>query len=505
MDPRVARHPSPPSSPRFGRVGTAAAGIGVARRALTWLGALALIGAATPGPLPAAPQTGAPTLTLQCAKGSRVVSYHEDPDPFERTTSQATRGRGVACVDSEQRLNGAVFLVRPETSEAVIRLIGAGPWRVDALQWLGQFRDGRAVGSWQQLGAKGARFAAVALDAEGSGAFVQRDDAGTVRVAGRLLRGQREGTWRWTDAHGVLRAEASYAAGKLRGESVVYLETGRPETTAHWVDHQRDGLFTSWWPSGVKRWEGTYVREIRDGRWCNWSEGGQLLGCNELHLGDGDWHEWTQTGELSVAGRLRADRRDGVWSSYFETGALRTVATYAGGQVVAGTSKTYDVEGQGADRVAIGTASRRVVFGNLGPGGIVGGIRGTLGGAGSRGTGHGVGVLGGGVRAGLTLTIRAVGGVPPPTVVPGTLGLVEALVVRCPPGGATSGSTVQASWFGRVVSNGTLATLASAPIAGGGTPAPPAWVACAETRLRALRFERHRSGAVEIQAELRVP
>ncbi len=480
---------------------------------MTWLGTLALIGAATPGPLPAAPQTGTLTLTLQCAKGSRVVSYHEDPDPFERTTSQATRRRGVACVDSERRLNGSVFLVRPETSEAVIRLIGAGPWRADALQWLGQFRDGRAVGSWQQLGAKGARFAPVALDAEGSGAFVQRDDAGAVRVAGRLLRGQRDGTWRWTDAQGVLRAEASYAAGKLRGESVVYLATGRPETTAQWVDHQRDGLFTSWWPSGVKRWEGAYVREIRDGRWCNWSEGGQLLGCNELHLGDGDWHEWTQTGELSVAGRLRADRRDGVWSSYFETGALRTVATYAGGQVVAGTSKTYDAEGQGAERPAIGTASRGALLGKVGAGGIVGGVRGTMGPLGLAGTGRGIGVLrsgGGGGSGGLTLTIRPVGGVPPPMVIPGTVGLVESLVARCPTGGAASGSTVLASWFGRVQSNGMLTTLASAPVAsggmaGGGTQAPPAWAACAEMRLRALRFERHRSGAVEIQAELRVP
>ena len=451
--------------------------------------------------------------TLQCPKGSHIVAYREEADPFEKTNSMTQRRRGLACANAAEQLNGAVFLLRPETSEAVLRMVRAGPWQANAIAWIGQLRDGRPVGTWQQISNDGAKLGVVTLSADGTGAYVERDAERVVRFAGSLVRGRRSGIWRWSDGQGVQRAEASYAEGKLQGESVVRFATGRPEISAHWRDSQRDGLFTSWWPSGVKRWEGPYVREVRDGRWCNWNEHGQLLGCNELQLGDGDWHEWTANGELSSAGALRADRRDGVWRQYFDNGALRNETTYTRGQVVPGSSHNFDAEGKAADRPAIsgiggigGIIQRGAQATPRRGGSITGGVGGAFGGLRGAGSSRIPGVLGtGGASSAVTVTVRAVGGIPPPAAIPGSLNVVESLVSRCPPSGAAAGSVVHGSWFARVQANGLLSAVSAAPVIGGGTAAPPAWLACAEVRLRAMRFAPHRCGAVEIHAELRVP
>lgn len=493
-----------------------------------WL--VALVVALGAAPIAVAPRLAAAsplTLTLQCPRGSHVVTYHEPLDPFELTIAPGIRHRGLACSDAGQQLNGPVLLVRPDTTDGALRLIGAGPWRSDALQWIGQFRDGRPVGTWQQLGPTGNKLAPVVLSADGTGAYVERDGGNVVRVTGALRYGQRDGVWRWSDAQGVQRGEANYVRGKLTGESIVRSATGQPEIHAAWVDNARDGLFTSWWPSGIKRWEGRYVRELRDGRWCNWNDQGQLLGCNDVRLGDGDWNEWNPMGDLVLAGTMRADRRDGVWRLFHDNGALRNETTYANGQVVAGSSHSYEVDGQTAERPRLGILGRRsggpqglppnsltgrggVTGGSTG-GGVAGGVAGGGSGIGGlSGIGRSAGVRGGATGAGagphgLALTVRPVGGVPLPQVIAGTVGLAESMIARCPHGGAPSGTVLHTSWFGRVQASGLLATLSAAPLGHGGTPAPPAWVACAEMRLRAIRFERHRGGAVEILAELRVP
>lgn len=313
-------------------------------------------------------------MRLDCAAGSKLYLIEVAADGFEELLGQPAR-RTLTCVDGLERGEGAALRFRFEITEQVARSIGRGPWRRGMVSMVGQLRGGVPIGPWRQYDAVGREIGSSVLDAEGTGQWREVNDDGTPRVKGRVLRGQRVGTWQWWQPDGSLRAEARYEAGLLEGPSVILGEGEAPETRVRFRGGRRHGSFTSHWPSGYKRWDGAYDEALRDGAWCAWSDRGLLLGCNTLRRGEGEWIDWSPSGAIIAAGPLVEDRRHGMWSSWYEEGALRDVARYEAGRLLHRDVRRYAADGtDGSGRVAMGAGGGPPLIGGAirGASGILG-------------------------------------------------------------------------------------------------------------------------------------
>ena len=136
----------------------------------------------------------------------------------------------------------------------------------------------------------------VALDREGNyyndGPWVVKDREGKVVAAGTYRKGVMQGQWarRHTSAEGGMFTEkpftlfqgpydsmASFKAGKLDGQWIVYDRAHRSIFEIGYKDGIRDGLATWFYPDTTKMRQATFKEGVLDGEVVEWDEDGRLV------------------------------------------------------------------------------------------------------------------------------------------------------------------------------------------------------------------------------------
>jgi hypothetical protein len=157
---------------------------------------IALVAACHPGSAsPAA--SGASNLAVECPPG--LQSVHDNDSDVGWGEIEQTR----ACARDGITLQGrAIELVASAPTEHSTRLVG-------------QYIDGRRVGTWTQLDPDTGRvLGTFTLDEGGSGTEVIRDQLGHMR-RGAVVAGKREGTWTHYDSDGKVVATETWNAGRF--------------------------------------------------------------------------------------------------------------------------------------------------------------------------------------------------------------------------------------------------------------------------------------------------
>lgn len=364
---------------------------------LTIMGSLVWL--ATMRPASAAPPP-VRRLSLECDKQHRPGALTLTTFPFEHAGGDPPPRVALICRDAEGRASGPALWIRRRVSVASRTLLRMNVLFPSQVEWTGQMRDNRRVGTWRQLSTAGRILQTLDFgDGRGARNFRSLDENGVVRVEGGLRDGLRDGPWRYLDAEGNVRAEAEFRAGKLAGAVRELRPDGVPSRVRRYQDGNLDGLETTWWPSGGKHQEREWRAGARDGVSCSWNVHGELLGCNELEEGSGTWRDWYDHGAISAEGAMVRGRRDGTWRLYHPNGALRAEGPYREGRQIAGEWQYYDPNGEKRAGRAQAVLSNNVLLGRLraaGGSGRAGGLAGVGGGVTGRvaGGGGGIGGLG---------------------------------------------------------------------------------------------------------------
>jgi len=136
----------------------------------------------------------------------------------------------------------------------------------------------------------------VALDREGNyyndGPWVVKDRDGKVVAAGTYRKGVMQGQWarRHTSGEGGMFSEkpftsfqgpfdsvATFKAGKLDGQWIVYDRAKRSIFEIGYEDGKRNGLATWFFPDTTKMRQATFKQGVLDGQVSEWDEEGRLV------------------------------------------------------------------------------------------------------------------------------------------------------------------------------------------------------------------------------------
>jgi antitoxin component YwqK of YwqJK toxin-antitoxin module len=141
-----------------------------------------------------------------------------------------------------------------------------------------------------------------------------------LEVRGEYVGGKRDGLWtEWYDS-GVRKTERRWSAGTLDGLDVAYDPRGRVERETMWVAGKRHGNHAEY-AGRVQVVAGEYRDGARHGTWTFWSTRGRRLGANTIVDGGGTWTEWHPNGRKREQGELVDDARAGAWTEWYASGA----------------------------------------------------------------------------------------------------------------------------------------------------------------------------------------
>lgn len=75
----------------------------------------------------------------------------------------------------------------------------------------------------------------------------------------------------------ALKMKGFMEGGVRKGKWIAYDEEGNMLSQGHYKDGFEDGMYTVWYPSGVKRYEGIFKSGKRLGIWSFWDAEGNLV------------------------------------------------------------------------------------------------------------------------------------------------------------------------------------------------------------------------------------
>ena len=108
-----------------------------------------------------------------------------------------------------------------------------------------------------------------------TGWLVYRNKSGQIETFKRIKDGQENGLYSSWYKTGLKREEGTYKDGKLDGSDTSWHENGQKAYELSYKDGKLDGIFRSWHENGQKRTERTYKDGKRYGPMTGWHENGQ--------------------------------------------------------------------------------------------------------------------------------------------------------------------------------------------------------------------------------------
>ena len=116
------------------------------------------------------------------------------------------------------------------------------------------------------------------------------------------------------------------------GKAVSFYSNGQKKVEATFKDGKRDGLITTWYADGQKKWE----ENKRDGLATEWYENGQKK--MEINFKDdkpdGLTTEWYENGQKMSEENYRNGKGDGLITTWYADGQKRYVGNYKDGKLM---------------------------------------------------------------------------------------------------------------------------------------------------------------------------
>ena len=185
------------------------------------------------------------------------------------------------------------------------------------------------------------------------------DDSTRVVFRGTLKDGQFHGSfteydnteWVRTGSEDILGLyqEGEYRDGLREGPFTYFYPSGVKRGEGQYSGGKQEGLYTSWFENGRLRLKRSYSNGERDGPGELYYENGQLYQRGSYSNGerDGPYEIYHENGQLESKGFYSNDERDGPYEAYYENGQLRLKGSISNGERCGewfggGETVTYD-------------------------------------------------------------------------------------------------------------------------------------------------------------------
>jgi antitoxin component YwqK of YwqJK toxin-antitoxin module len=164
--------------------------------------------------------------------------------------------------------------------------------------------------------------------------FAQTPDGGS-DVNIKDGKGRKQGIWKKTDKDGRLVYTGSFVDDKPTGTFVYYDTTGAVKAESKFSENGSKAFTISFYRSGVKMSEGSYINEKRDSLWKFYNEEGILISEEMYRNGkaEGVWKTYYANKSILEEISYRNGIKEGPWKQYFYDGPQKLNATYKNGKL----------------------------------------------------------------------------------------------------------------------------------------------------------------------------
>lgn len=231
------------------------------------------------------------------------------------------------------------------------------------------------------------------------------DDTGKLFCEGIILKGKKEGVWKFWSTSGFVNFEAFYVSdvrhgimkkynmnkvciqehtlkddiingmcrfwyddGQLKEEGVripknkndnkndkdfnldgvwkKWWANGQIRTERYFIDGKTEGVTKEWYSNGNLEEEGSYSLDKKTGPWKRWYSNGQLWNEGSYLVNNkyGVWKYWWENGQLESEGVFVNDKMHGVWTRWHPNGQQSEKGAYVHGEKE-GVWKEWDPSG----------------------------------------------------------------------------------------------------------------------------------------------------------------
>ena len=170
----------------------------------------------------------------------------------------------------------------------------------------------------------------------------QKKEEGTVTGKNPSNWYTRNGLWTSWYENGQKRYERTYKDGKKDGISTWWYENGQKEREATYKDGERDGLWTRWYENGQKDYESTWKDGKKDGLYTAWYSNGQKSEEGTYKAGKRVGKSvtyWYKTGKKKYEGTYKNGKKDGLWTERYKNGRKKEEKTYKDGKFVSSSKR----------------------------------------------------------------------------------------------------------------------------------------------------------------------
>ncbi len=134
--------------------------------------------------------------------------------------------------------------------------------------------------------------------------------------------------------NGKLKSKGTKINGLLDGQSVNYYENGNVELIQNFINDNLHGKYEKYYETGNLKVKGLYENNNQIGIWEYFYENGKLEAKgknNEKGLKQGIWNYYDENGVLNTTEYLEDEVPNGVFSSFYPSGKLKSKGIYKNG------------------------------------------------------------------------------------------------------------------------------------------------------------------------------
>ncbi len=196
---------------------------------------------------------------------------------------------------------------------------------------IGAFND-RLVegktGKWIEWGNSGNRTECTYVNGEYDGQVTLYRTDGTVHVTWNYRNGILSGTESWFHGNEKLLSEGQVIKGKREGVWKYYYDTGELNREESYSGGKLDGNFTEWYQNGLYMKKGFHNTGEQRGTWTEWYEDGQKMSETEYLWGKkGSESQWYSNGNTKHINQFLEGTLI-IWESWHENGSKKSLGDF---------------------------------------------------------------------------------------------------------------------------------------------------------------------------------
>lgn len=177
-----------------------------------------------------------------------------------------------------------------------------GLWKVyypnKSLKYKGQFVNDKPVGEFVYYYETGEIMSIIKHSKNVARAKVYYI-TGDIKARGKYIAGEKDSTWHYFGANGVVRAEEFYKNGSKEGDWKVFYDDGTVAEFKEYTNGQANGSWNTYYANGKKKMEAKTVNDALEGKAVYYDYNGKLkIIANYKHdVKHGKWYYYKNDGK----------------------------------------------------------------------------------------------------------------------------------------------------------------------------------------------------------------